>query len=481
MSRYVIFVLFLIFYTITVNAQVDLIPVLLEYGEVADGRLDNRTPQTSYSFEGLRGEYVTVRLSATSGTLDPVLVVMDKDGVVLASRDDAQSSSDAIIETLRIPNSGLYTVIVGRFGYSRGTTEGSYELVIERQGVSFESGSALRYGDTVVNTISEETPEVYYSFRAQRGDVITLTMRRDFGELDPVVKIVNARLSIVAQNDDAIGMDARIENFIVQETGSYAIIATRYNNTTGSFLLTLERADDSGEGVSPQVAIRLSAGQPMEGELTEERYQLYYTFNAQKDDIITLRMTRLNGSIDTFVALANAGLQELITNDDVSSSTQNSEIAEYRIPADGVYFVIATRYEREAGTTIGRYRLELVSRGNVFDTAAGEARRINYGMSLSGVINDNPAEILYVFYGVEGDVITSTLNRLDGDLIPLLTVMDESRTPLATGAAIEGSSGTLRIDRYELPRTGLYYLRVSRPEGSLTTGGYMVVLAQRFD
>jgi hypothetical protein len=225
------------------------------------------------------------------------------------------------------------------------------------------------------------------------------------------------------------------------------------------------------------VAIRLYPNQPVEGELTEDRYLLYYTFTARRDDIITLRMTRVRGTIDTFVVLANAGLQELLSNDD-SNNSQNSEIAEYRIPADGVYYVIATRYEQAAGTTIGRFRLELVSRGNVFDAAVGGAGRINYGMSISGVINDSPDELLYAFYGVEGDAITSTLTRLDGDLIPLLTVLDESRTPVATGATLNPQ--TTRIDRYVLPRTGLYYLRVSRPVGSLTTGGYMLVLAQRF-
>jgi hypothetical protein len=472
-----IFLLLLFCILMPVMAQDE--PTRLNYGQVATGRLDNRTPRTVYAFEGLRGEYVSVRLAATGGTLDPVLVILNQNGGVLAHRDDAQGSKNAIIETLRIPASGTYQVIVGRFGYGQGTTDGGYELVVERQGVSFESGSALRYGDTVVNTINNDKPEVYYSFRAERGDVVTLTMRRDFGNLDPVLKIVNSQLTIVAQNDDAIGTDSRIENFIVQESGTYVIVATRYLDTTGSFLLTLQRADDSGEGVSPQVAIPLYPNQPAQGELTEDRYLLYYTFTARRDDIITLRMSRVSGTIDTFLALTNAGLQELISNDD-SNNSQNSEVAEYRIPADGVYYVIATRYEREAGTTIGRFRLELVTRGNVFDAAVGGAGRINYGMSVSGVINDDPAQALYAFYGVEGDRITSTLTRLDGDLIPLLTVLDESRTPLATGTSIEGSPGTQRITSYTLPRTGLYYLRVSRPDGSLTTGGYMLVLAQRF-
>ncbi|NOG51987.1 MAG: hypothetical protein HND48_23035 [Chloroflexi bacterium] len=54
--------------------------------------------------------------------------------------------------------------------------------------MSAESGSALRFGDTVANSITNDQYEVYYSLRARRGDLITLTMRLDSGNLDPLLQ-----------------------------------------------------------------------------------------------------------------------------------------------------------------------------------------------------------------------------------------------------------------------------------------------------
>jgi hypothetical protein len=446
----------------------------VEYGVVTTGRLDNRTPRTLYRFEGLRGEYVSIRVRATDGDLDPVLSVLDENGSLLVTRDDAAGQKWAVVRQMRIPRSGSYQVVVGRFGYGLGSTSGGYDLLIERVGVSFESGSALRYGDTVVNTITDETPEIYYTFRARRGDIVTLTMRRDTGTLDPLLRVINSALRIVAENDDMPGStDAQVAELVIEEEGTYAILATRYLGT-GSFLLSLHLNEGSGEGASPQVAIRLRPGQPVEGELTVDRYQQFYRIEASRDDIVTLRMTRTGGTIDSYLVLANAALQEMVSDDD-SAGNQNALIENYRIPQDGVYYVIATRYEREAGTTIGRYRLELTSRGNAFAGVAEGAVQLNYNTNATGAINDMTDEVLYAFYGIQGDSITALMNRTNGDLQPALFLLDNNQQVISESG---GGNANVSIENFTLPRTGLYYLRASRADDD-SSGGFVLVLVQR--
>lgn len=452
----------------------------LTYGVAASGRLDNRTARQVYTFEGLRGEFITIRLSVTSGDLDPVLLLVGADDTVLMARDDSVGGRGEVVGQLQLPGNGRYRLIVGRFGGPIGSTSGQYELRIDRSGVSSESGSALRYGDTVVNVITNDQPEVYYSFRAERGDIVTLTMRRGSGNLDPYLRIVNAARQIIAENDDMPGSyDSRIDNFVIQEDGQYLIIATRYGfaggTSTGSFFLTLARAAGSGVGGSPQVAIRLRSGQPHEGEITAERYQVFYSFDAQRDDVVTIRMNRLTGSLDPFLELTNAGLQPLASNDDIQDGVnRDSLISQFRIPADGLYYVIATRYERQAGRTVGRYRLEFTQRGNLFDGVTG-AVRMNYGTTATGVLNAATPELLFTFYGTQGEIITASANRSDGDLLPDITLLDRDQRPLVSG---ERETTRAAIATYTLPRTGVYFLRVSRAEGS---GGFIIVLAQRFE
>jgi hypothetical protein len=456
------------------------------YGEIVATWLDNTVPSRIYSFEGRRGEYLEIRVTITSGNLDPVLTVLDSTGSVLVTRDDSAGTMAPYVRQLRIPSNGLYSLVIGRFGYGLGSTFGNFELVINRIGVSFESGSALRYGDTVANTISASQPEVYYSFRAERGDIISLTMLQDSGDLDPYLYIVDRNRRILAENDDHDGSpNAEISQLVIENSDSYLIIATRWGGaagtTSGEFLLTLRRADASGVGTSAQVAIQLQPDRPVEGEITENRLQLYYAFQARRDDIITLRMSRIGGTLDSYLSLTNANLEELVNNDDVAEGNQNSQIAEYRIPADGTYYVIATRYSGEGSATTGRFRLEMISVGNAFETVDEDAARMVYGSTATGNINSGATTALFAFYGVQGDTLTSTVTRSDGSLIPTLALLDTDERVLSTGTSEDNL--TARIERFTLPRSGIYYLRVARaePPADPTSGSFIVVLAELFN
>jgi hypothetical protein len=463
---------------------------VIRYGEVVTGRLDNQTPRQAYTFEGLRGEYIDVRVQTTGGNLDVVLTLLDETGKALITLDDASGSGDPFIRQKRIPENGRYTVVVGRFGYSLGSTAGEYELLIERVGVSFASGSALRYGDTVTNSINSGQPAVYYTFQGERGDIITITMRGDTGNLDPKLQIATLNGRVIAENDDLItpdgstSIDAQIANFIVEDTSTYVIVATRYGEIAGTsggdFFLTLERANNSGIGISPEVAIRLSPGDVVEDEITNERLQVYYAFQARRDDIITARMNRLPGnSLDTYLSLTNANLEELANNDDIVEGNQNSQIAEFRIPSDGTYYLIAGRFEGAAGTTSGRYRLELIPIGSAFSNIVEGAGRLIYGGSVTATLNGETPALLYAFYGVQGDTITATMNRSSGDLLPALELLDDRQRVLTTN--FDAGSANVMIQRYTLPRTGLYYLRASRVADPVTNGEFILALNRRFE
>jgi hypothetical protein len=485
--RYRLFLLLLIFVVIPTSAQET---NTLVYGEVVAGRLDNATPSQAYVFEGLRGEYIDVRFSATGGNLDAVLTILDDTGKALITRDDTRGSLSPDIRQLRIPRNGRYTIVVGRFGYRFGSTSGEYELMVQRIGVSFESGSALRYGDTVRYAITHTEPIVYYTFQAERGDLITLTMRRDSGNLDPRLHIATLSGRLIATNEDMVmpdgssSIDAQIANFLLEETATYVIIATRYGEiageTSGEFFLTLERANNSGIGISPEVAIPLEIGEPAEGEITNERLQVYYAFRARRDDLITIRMNRLTGgNLDTYLSLTDSRLEEIAANDDIVEGNQNSQIAEFRVPADGTYYVIASRFEGAAGTTSGRYRLELLSVGNVFASIVEGAERMVYGGSVTAALNDETSSRLYVFYGVGGDTVTANMNRSTGDLLPSLELLDDRQRVLTSN--FDEGSANVQIERYTLPRTGLYYLRASRIPDPVTSGEFVLVLSRRFE
>lgn len=459
------------------------------YGTLISGTLDNRTPRAVYYFDGARCERIAVHLQATSGNLDPVLLILNNSGELIASRDDTAGSRDATIESLAIPQTERYYVVVGRFGYNLGSTSGDYELKIERLGVGSASGCMLRYGDAVQNIITNQDPKYFYGFRASAGDLLTIEMQRGSGTLDPSLQIVNSQQRIIAANDDWIDTNnARIDQLFIEEDGIYIIIASRYGqengNSSGSFVLSISRGAGSGLGNSSRAAVPLVPGQLQEDILTDQQPLKYYSFQAQRDDIITVVMNRDGGNLDPLVKLANAGLQELVADDD-SGDNKNARIERYMIPADGLYYVIATRFEGEdVSPTIGRYTLQLTDEGNAFDNVPEDIPRLLYGTTVTGIIDDETPQHLFAFWGAEGDTISVTLTRGDGNLDPVVSILNEDLRPLVSDD--DSATGqNAYIERYRIAVTGVYYIRATRFTGpdsaSNTRGSYTLILAQRFE
>jgi hypothetical protein len=456
------------------------------YGGQISGQINNQTPQAVYYFDGLRGEVVSIRVSSTGGDLDPVLTIVDTAGDVLLGQDDEGGSRDIHIGALSIPQSGRYYVIVARFGYSLGSTTGGFDLSVERVGVSSASGSALRYGDSVINNITNMTPQVYYSFRAERGDVVNISMLRDSGNLDPYLQVVDSNAFVIADNDDVPGsaLDARIEGLLIEDSGTYVIVATRYGQavgvSTGRFILTINTAEGSGLGNSTQTAIPILVGDVIQDSLSTDQFTRYYVFDARQNDLINVRMSRTTGSLDSFLVLADSNLQEIVSDDD-SGGGQSAEIKSFLIPADGRYYLLATRFERETGTTAGGYKLEFQSLGNAFDGVPEEAQRISYGSTATGRLDEITPSVLFAFYGVEGDAITVSVSRGDGDLDPIVSILDAAQNVL-TSDDDSGGGQNARVARYVLPRTGLYFIRAERFSGedgnTNTHGSFILVLAR---
>lgn len=458
----------------------------IQFDQDVSGRIDNLTLRAAYTFDGRRGEFVSITLETNEGDLDPLLSVLDPDGNLLVALDDGLGRGTRL-ESLRIPRNGTYTIVVTRFGGALGTSIGNFTLRLSRIGVSSQSGSSLRYNDTIINTITDSEPQHFYSFRARRGDILNIRMQRITGDLDPVLHIVDSSATIIASSDDVPGsstLDAAVERLVIDADGVYVIVATRYGeatgSSTGSFVLSIEESRDSGLGNTLQTAADLVPGQPVEGELTADQFERFYTFYAEENDLVRLRMDRISGSLDAYLIVLDPNLLE-VTFDDDSGGGQNAQIPELRIPADGVYTVKATRYGGTEGETVGRYRLQLDILGGAFDEATAEALPILYGSTITGVISDETPSVLYAFYGSQGDVITVSMNRGDGNLDPVVSILGENQQLLVSD---DDSGGTqnARIEQYVLSRTGVYYIQASRytgTDGSANTrGSYILVLVR---
>lgn len=475
-------------------AQTDLqISATLAAGSRTTGRIDDATPRVVYALRGTRGEVLRFRLSRTSGDLDLVLTIFDDRGAVVLQQDDSSNSRD-IATTFTFERNSTYYAVVGRFGYELGTTAGDYELTLAREGVLSEQGSTLQYGIPVIGTISSTEPQKFYTFRARAGDIINIEMIRNSGTLDPYLKLVDSDRFLLAENDDFNSercaqpepcFNALIDNFLIEETGTYIIVATRYReaagDTVGNFVLLIDEAISSGLGNTRLAPAPIFFNQTVSDSLTDAVFQQFYQFDAEADQLVTIVMERTGqrGQLDAYVILANSGLQPLVVDDDGGSGS-NARISTYRIPNRGRYIIIATRFGEDDGDTFGDYELTLLDAGNAFAGVSANVPRLEYGEIVQGEITVDETEALYAFWGIVGDEVTIRLNRLNnGQLDPVVELLDDD------GLRMLRDDNSANFDNAlletTLSYTGVHYIRATRYEGSGkpsdTLGGFSLFLA----
>ncbi len=199
-----------------------------------------------HQFDGLAGDVYEITVFSRS-TLDPQVALYAEGETRFIARNDDHGSSDrelmytdARIGNIILQNSGTYDVVIT--GYNGGV--GEYELRIER----IAQNAPLGRGVEEVFTAEVEPNRTYSQVMTfSEGDFVTLSVRALSISLDPRVSILDENGIVVASNDDHGGgiselgfYDSRIMNFWVPSDGEYSIEIAGYQNSAGSFALTLE-------------------------------------------------------------------------------------------------------------------------------------------------------------------------------------------------------------------------------------------------
>lgn len=338
-----------------------------------------------------------------------------------------------------------------------------------------ESAEAIRYGQQVLGQITPASRVVFYYLRAERGDVINITMRRTSGNLDPYLDLATAEGKILASNDDdplSEGtLNAGIRNHTILKSGVYLIQATGFGATVGSFALSATQTPPEEIGQTFEQAQLIDYGMTVEVTLTAEFPERFFCFFADAGDILTV--TARSEDFSPTVAILDGGAVELARASDSERSGQ-ARIAVFTVPAAGVYTLAAGAADRDNLGDAARLALELSGRAAPH---AGQTLEIAYGAVMSGLISaENPVEE-FVFAGSAGDVVRISMERASGDLDALVTLYAQDRKQIAFDDDGAENNDAL-IDGFTLPYDGLYILSASRYQRAhgQTTGAYILRL-----
>jgi hypothetical protein len=332
----------------------------IAYGETITGTVERSIGFVRYTFEGQAGDIIDIQMKGTSGNLDPLLILLNPQGTELTRNDDADSTTtrDSLIQGFVIPADGTYTVVATRFGENEGVSEGTFELTLSLT-LSATPVAGVGEVQSATGTITNDQPGLVFTYTVSADEVVTLELVATSGNLDPLLIVLAPDGREIVRNDDlsADSTNSRIENLLLNERGDYSFIATRYQQsagtTTGDFEIRL-MPGISGGAPSGTYAQALTYGATSNGTITHGGDFAIYTFQGRAGDRITIRLTALSGNLDTLLILTDSFGNEITRNDDISSTTTNSEITNFVLATDGYYTIIALPFD---GT--GSFQIQL--------------------------------------------------------------------------------------------------------------------------
>ncbi|MDQ7027822.1 MAG: hypothetical protein Q9P44_19950, partial [Anaerolineae bacterium] len=146
-------------------------------------------------------------------------------------------------------------------------------------------------------------------------------------------------------------------SFTSPRSGPYILRADNTGSGGGGFQLSLRRNDPNTDKLRVQVA---QYNENYSGTINDRNPIIYYRFSGKEGELVSIQMqaAETDTLLDPFLILTDSSLNELAFNDN-TGATSTARIAQYALPADGDYFILATRPRLSGGSGEGDYDLSL--------------------------------------------------------------------------------------------------------------------------
>lgn len=384
----------------------------IAFDEAVNGVVTNEQVFEAYAFDAAAGDVITASIEAVSGSLDTYLFLLDGNGVIVESNDDADASLNSQIGPLAIETAGTYTLVATRYGQAIGGTEGEYVLTLTAD-TTGEGGGGLP--DLV---LTQDVPDglIEVALQWNSNADVQLLVRDPAGDAvfddSPVIGsggqlILNGNQNCTAGVPESYviwpenqrlrpgtyeidiwyqsdcGDTTPLEASLVVSIGGQVIISDRIPSQEIQPLLvddhyittftinpdaTVVRGPGGISGGSETIdyqaelgaAPALTANIPVTGTISDDNRFDVYTFTGAANEVVSVRMEATAGTLDTLLFLVSPTGVELASNDDiVPGENRNSLISEFQLPQDGQYVILATHYGTIYGGTNGVYTLTL--------------------------------------------------------------------------------------------------------------------------
>ena len=453
-------------------------------------QLSGTTPvNLTYKTTGNETVSVSARSLEAEGILDPTLSVLDPSGATLASNDDHQSDRagltprDSLIEGLTLSDAGRYTVQVAG---TDPTVSGNVEILVSSASGSAaatesqtgtQSGGSTGPNVSISDTVPPNNPYTT-TFQANKGDVVTITVKATDNQLDPKVSLLDSSGAEVASNDDhdstdsSLGpYDSQIPNFTIPKTDTYTISISGFAGIGGKFDLTVVAGGGSTvPNTNPTPAANpteapTQTSQVIQGSVNQgDTYT--YNFQANAGDVYTITVQSSTQDFDPSIAIYLDN-KYVIDNDDYGSSdptlqSTDSRIYNWIVQESGKYEFDIRGYQSKAGS----FTLTIDPVATGAPTGLPD-EQVELGSIKSGDTYS------YNFDAQAGDWVTITARGLSTGFDPYLSLLSADGTVLLNNDNNGTSYGDYAyydslIRNYHITTAGTYTVEVT---GTDSTSG----------
>jgi hypothetical protein len=323
--------------------------------------------------------------------------------------------------------------------------------------VEIEGGVFLALDEELRGNLSQ--PASYHTFRLtlERGQRIDITASALSPELDLVFELYGPDGRLLAARDDTINKDPSLWNFMLNQTGSYIVVLSNFDERTGDYALRVTQSQGSGEAaIGTRTDLELT-GQP--------RRSTWLTFRGQALEAFRFEARPVAPGIDIALDLYDPFGNRIIAAN-LSGPSESEQMSFVQLPFDGTYQIEFTTLT-ESGV------IEYLIRPT---SAADDELGGRVGLSVfphKGTIDQTGSLIVYTFDANAGGLVGVAARAQQNSGLDLgFDIYAPGGYILATHDDDVGLDPV--ADRIELPQTGRYAVALWNYGG--TTGSYEIVI-----
>ncbi len=426
----------------------------VEYGKITTAEISNLAEMDAYVLNGTAGDKFVVQMLGSEANFDPQVEIYNPQGFLFASGRIANKY--IIIDTLKITESGLYTILVTDWG---GNDTSSYFISLQRI-CNIPNATILDYNSTISAEIINLTEMDAYVFNGTAGDRIIIQMRGKETGFDPRIEIYDPDGSPIISGEISNRL-LRLETLKLTESGIYTVLAMDWGgNDIGSYNISIQCTND------PKNATRLEYNSALLGEVTNFAEMHAYSFSGTAGDIIILQMKGYESGFDPRVEIYDPE-GNLIAEKEITYSFLR--IDTLKLSESGKYTILAMDWGANDLSSYGICLQRTFKPPN--------ATLLNYNSTVSGEIRYFAEMQALTFYGAAGDILMLQMRGHETGFDSKLEIYNPEGFIIATH---EKDNYLLRIDTLKISETGFYTI-LAMDKGSNDISVFGISLQRTFD